>query len=40
MSKYRSFIVKTSKSLHTIILDRNEGNRHLAVREIGTIPGD
>jgi hypothetical protein len=31
---------KTSKSRHPIILDRNEGNRHLAVREMGTIPGD
>jgi hypothetical protein len=38
MSRYRSFNVKTSKSPHAI-LDRNEGNSHLAVREMEKIPG-
>jgi hypothetical protein len=39
MSKYRSFNVKTLKSPHAV-LDRNEENSHLAVKEMGKIPGD
>jgi hypothetical protein len=38
-SDYRSFNVKTSKSPHAI-LNINEENGHLAVREMRKIPGD